>query len=116
MLSYARNMHQVATYWAPGVNNGFGKLDFAGIIPVLINCRWQDDAVLFRNAQGQEETSSAIVYPDRELMIEGYLARGDHTETGTPTGPLGVAGAHEIRQVGQSPSLTADEVLYKVYL
>jgi hypothetical protein len=116
MITRTDDMEQVATYWPPGVNDGFGNLSFASVEPVLIACRWQDDAVLFRAPSGDEETSSAIVYPDRVLAVKGQLALGDHAGTAG----LGVdprdAGAREIRQVGSSPSLSADEVLYKVYL
>lgn len=115
MRPYTRDMHQAATYWPPGKNDGFGNIDFSDVTPIVIRCRWQDTAVLFRNAQGQEETSSAVVYPDRELMIRGMLALGDESATAGAADP-GQAGAREIRQVGASPSLAGDEVLHKVFL
>jgi hypothetical protein len=106
-------MNDVATYWAPGVNDGFGNLDFSGVTPVLIACRWQDAQILARDAQGQEFTSQAIVYPDRELAVTGYLARDDATLS---SDPRAVPGAREIHNVGSSPSLSGDEVLFKVML
>jgi hypothetical protein len=112
---YTGSMTQEATYWPPGLPDGFGGLDFAASVPVLIACRWQDDAALFRDAQGREVTSSAVVYVDRELAMRGCLALGDHTALGA--GALQeVAGAFEIRQVGKSPSLSGWEALHKVYL
>jgi hypothetical protein len=110
---YARNMNDVATYWAPGVNDGFGNLDFSGVTPVAIACRWQDVSELARDAQGQEFTSQAIVYPDQELAVTGYLVRGDATLS---SDPRAVPDAREIRNVGGSPSLSGDEVLFKVTL
>lgn len=118
MTAFARYMPQVATYWAPGVNDGFGGVGFAN--PILINCRWQDQPVLFRDASGREVTSSAVVYPDRRLEIRGYLSLGDMAAAGSGAGgslgPRGVSGAREIRQCGVSPSLSADEYLNKVWL
>lgn len=77
LTPYTDNMFQEATYWPPGVNDGFGGVTFGA--PVLIMCRWQDNAVLFRDFQGREETSSAIVYPSQPLEVRGYLALGDFT-------------------------------------
>lgn len=108
-----QNMTQLATYWAPGKNDAFGNLDFSDIIPVFFLCRWQDDAVLFRDANGQERVSDAIVYPSIEVKIQGYLARGDQTNVLNPhTLPC----ASEIRRVGRSPSLSGDLELFKAYL
>jgi hypothetical protein len=107
---YTRNMRQVATYWEFAVVDGYGQSTFAP--PIQIACRWQDQAVLFRNAQGQEMTSQSIVYPAASLTLKGYLKLGtDDTEN-----PIGLIGAFEIQQIGQSPSLDAKKVLYKVYL
>ncbi len=109
---YTESMPDVATYWAPGVPDGFGGIDFSGVVPALIACRWQDATELARDAQGQEFVSNAIVYPDREVAVRGYLARGDVASISDPR----EAGAREIRNVSLSPSLTADEVLFKVLL
>lgn len=65
MTAYTRNMKQDATYWAPGPNDGFGGQLM--LSPILIKCRWQDQAVLFRDTSGREVTSSAVVYVDRDL-------------------------------------------------
>lgn len=107
MRPYTRNMTQDATYWPPGINDGFGGVGYGD--PVHIKCRWQDTAVLFRDSEGREVTSSSVVYPDRELAITGKLARGAFD--GRPH-----ESAKEIRQVGQSPSLKGNEVLHKTWL
>lgn len=114
------DMVQVATYWPPGVNDGFGGLDFSAVEPTLIYCRWQDTAKLFRDVQGREQVSDAIVYVSEEVAIRGWLALGDFVGTGAGTAgdidPVSVAGAYEIRQISVSPSLSNDEELWKVYL
>jgi hypothetical protein len=112
---YSGSMTQEATYWPPGVPDGFGGLNFAASVPVLLLCRWQDDAVLFRDSQGREITSSAVVYPDREIAVRGFLALGDLTASGAGTSPE-AAGAFEVRQVAASPSLAGDEILHKAFL
>jgi len=107
VAAYTRNLKQDATYWPPGTNDGFGGVSFGAAAP--IKCRWEDKAELFRNAQGQEVTSSAVVYVDRVLAIKGKLALG--TFAGTPP-----VTAREIRQVGGSPNLKAARDLNKVWL
>lgn len=104
---YTRNMRQTATYWPPiGIDN-FGQTTYGS--PAQIMCRWQDVAVLFRGPDGQERTSSAVVYPAQELAVKGKLRLGTHT--GSPT-----TEAKEIRQIGSSPSLGAGQQLWKVWL
>lgn len=108
MTAYTENMNQAATYWAPGVNDGFGGFTSYGAATAIL-CRWQNAQKLFRDAQGREALSEAIVYVDRELENGGKLKLG--TVTGTPP-----ADAIEIRAKGSSPSLDATRVLHKVWL
>lgn len=109
-MIYSRNMPMTATYWDFLGVDAYGQsiLD----APITIRCRWQDQAVLYKDAQGQQRVSSAIIYPAQEVAIKGWLKLGiDAT-----TSPVGLAGAHEIQQVGQSPSLDNRMRLLKVYL
>ena len=102
MAIYDRNLNQVATYWPPATD----PVEGGGVehgAPVAIRCRWQNVSRLFRSVDGQEITSSAIVYPNRELIARGYLFLG----TSTATDPRRVDGAREIGAVGKSPSLDA---------
>ena len=110
MSNYTRHMNQTATYWTPGGNDGFGGGSFSA--PVQIRCRWQDSAVLFRDAKAREATSSAIVYTDSTVMNRGYLFLGTSVEVD----PTEVVGAFEIRQNSKSPSLSGQITLNKVFL
>lgn len=107
---YTRNMNQVATYWAPGANDGFGGLVYGA--PVLIKCRWQERVTLVRNAQGREVPSRAVVYVDRKLLPQGMLILGDFVAS---LDPLAI-GASEILSSGSSPNLRATLELNKVWL
>lgn len=110
MLNYARNMPQTATYWPPADNDGFGNVGFDA--PRTLACRWQEDAVLFRDAQGNQQVSQAVVYPAEPLELKGYLMLGESVAAD----PRSVAGAHEIRQRAQSPNLRGTLTLNKVFL
>lgn len=118
MTAYTRGLRQKATYWSPGAPDGEGGIAYGN--PVVISCRWQDKSVLFRNAQGQEETSSSIVYPDRELSIRGLLAEGDLSDDFSSEGWLDpetlYGAAREIRGRDASPSYHGSVTLNKVFL
>jgi len=68
--------------------------------------------VLFKDAQGQQRTSSAVIYPEYSLGLKGYVKRGiDATAN-----PVGLAGAYEILQKGDSPNLSGTVTLNKVFV
>lgn len=116
--AYTLGMNQTATYWAPGEPDGVGGRSF--LAPVTILCRWQDTAKLYRTAQGEERVSEAIVYPDRELVVGGFLALGDFTTDIDSDGQLhpddAEGNAKEIRALGVSPDISASMQLNKVWL
>lgn len=105
---YTRNMPHAATYWPRGSNDGFGGVAYGE--PVAITCRWQDVAELFRDPQGREVTSSAVVYVSEECPVGGKLFLGTSLELSPP------ATAREVRQAGVSPSLGGALDLHKVWL
>jgi hypothetical protein len=107
-MIYQDDLNQVATYWPPGENDGFGGLTY--LAPFTINCRWQDKSVLFRDSDGREVTSDAIVYVGSEVQNKGMLYLG--TENSLDPAP----GAKEIRAVQKSPDLDNFETLIKVML
>lgn len=104
------NLPQTATYWAPGAYNDYGKRAFSE--PVQLDCRWQDVAQLYRDAEGVERTSSSVVYFSQDVAREGWLFLGTSAEVD----PKNVTEAHEIQQVADSPNLRATQFLYKAYL
>jgi len=105
MPFYTRSMTQDATYFPPNGQNAFGDLSFGAAVAVKV--RWQDKADLFRDAQGREVVSSAVVYVDRLVAVGGRLGLGTLSSATT---------AREIRNVGQSPALHGDTTLVKAWL
>jgi hypothetical protein len=116
MAIYTDNMPHVATYWPPASPDGHGGRAYGAA--TLIACRWQDDAVMFRAATGEVQTSSAVVYPDRELELLGMLARGNFTEAevSEELQPGAVEGSLEIRQRYKTDNLDGTITVHKVYL
>jgi hypothetical protein len=110
VANYARNMKQTATYWARTGQNAAAEPTFAA--PVAVQCRWEDKAVLFKDAEGRERMSRAIVYPATPLQLQGWLFLG----TSATANPRTVVGAFEILQTGASPNLGNTLTLNKVFL
>lgn len=107
-MSYTHNMRERVTYWPVSGTDTFDSPLFG--MPEPRMARWQDVAVLFRDAEGREVVSQAVVYVDREVKLGGYLFRGV-SAAGTPPD-----GAFEIRQTGKSPNLTQTVTLHKAML
>ena len=103
-------MHQALTYWQITGIDRFGKQTFAA--PRQIGCRWQDVAVLFKDAQGEQRTSSSVVYPKEPLQLKGWIKLGEDATAN----PVGLTGAYEILQTGQSPNLRGTITLNKVFV
>ncbi|MAK86389.1 MAG: hypothetical protein CMK96_05510 [Pseudomonas sp.] len=105
MAFYTDDMTHSATYFPPAGQNGFGDPAFGA--PVSVMCRWEDRAVLFRDQQGREVMSDAIVYVSQDVAVAGRIGLGVLDDP---------AEAREIRQRGISPSLDGDEELVKAWL
>lgn len=96
------------TYWPPGENTGFGKVSLGD--PVALTGRWQDRQDLFRDAEGREVVSEAVVYVSMLLENGGWLYLGTSMEIEPP------AAAREVRAVQSSPDLEDEDTLYKAML
>lgn len=103
-MIYTRNMRQAAIYYPPTGQDAFGQPSFGAGQDVLV--RWQDKADLFRDAQGREVVSSAVVYVSEECEIGGKIGLGDAS----------LSDAREIRNIARSPSLDGARTLVKLWL
>jgi hypothetical protein len=103
---------QTATLWTKSTNDGFGGTSFGS--PSSLAVRWEDERVRFIDADGQETVSRALVwFKDADAVLEGdFLYLG----TSTSTTPQSLTGAHEVRRVEVTPSLSANEYERIAYL
>jgi hypothetical protein len=106
ITDYTRKMKQTATYWAPGAAGPTGQATFAA--PITLSCRWEDKQVLFKDSNGKDSVSQAIVYVDRQLAVEGFIYLG----VSVGTDPRGIG--HEIKAVGKTVNVRAKKRLNKV--
>jgi hypothetical protein len=109
MSIITRNLRQKVTYWS-SVPDGFGGYTFT--VPHIANSRWEEKAVLFRAPDGEEQTSSAVVYLDIGLEVGDYLYLGESALAS----PVGLAETHQIRQFYKTPDLRNHEVENKAML
>lgn len=101
--------NQVCTYWAPGSPDGYGGTVDAS--PALLKCRWQDKQQLIRGGDGKEITSSAVVYLDRAVSLDGKFIRGDYTNYQTSPSE-----AKMVLSVGEAVGISGKTDHWKVYL
>lgn len=113
MIDFTTTLNQKASYWPPVGNDATGGKTFRNV--VTIDCRWQDDAVLFRDQQGRESVSDAIVYTEYAVQPGGMLLLGELAGVAIDANPV-ARGAMTIRRVGASPSLQDDQTIRKAYL
>jgi hypothetical protein len=123
-----RFLNQNALYWAPsGVTDDFGKMIL--LDPVQIRCRWEDKTERVLTKKGNEITSRAQVFADRDVKEEGvlWLSPGPKNSSafsyativddaaGNPD-PFVNDGAWEIQQVGKQPDRKAKSFLRWAWL
>lgn len=110
MLALATQNKDVLTYWAPSGQNDYGQATFE--TPVKMLGRWEDKIVLARTPEGDEFKSQAVVYVPEDLVVGGYLARGDHRTVSNPV----TVGALEVKLYQSVPDLRSLERLRKAVL
>ena len=77
-MSYlTRNLSQTSVYWGnPRPDSGGGDIK-AFDDGVEISSRWEIKKVLFKDVNGEERQSNAVVFVDRDVDIGGFLYLGD---------------------------------------
>lgn len=111
-MDLASLLNQRLSYWDPGQNDGYGGASFG--VAREVQCRWENKTDKYRDKDGVEHVSNAVVYTLEPLSLAGYIALGV-AGTVDGNGPTD-HGAVEIRHVGASPSLQADQQLYKSWV
>jgi hypothetical protein len=107
---------QNGVYWGTPVSSGEGSYTYA--TPVDIKCRWQGTNVLFRNKDGDESVSKAVVFVDRDVEEGGWLWLGTVATlpTGASADPRLAPSSGVIRSFDKIPNLKAKEFLRKAIL
>ena len=105
-----KNLNQTITYWANPTSDGWGGSTFD--TPVAITGRWEDRQELYRDADGQEVLSHAVVFVGQDVDIKGYLYLG----TSVAANPKNVDGAREIKSFRKIPNLKATAFARKAWL
>lgn len=105
-----RNLREESTYWAPLSADEWGIRGYAA--PVKILSRWNQAGEVITKADGEEYTPKAVVFVDRHVETQGYLAKGDHTAQANPL----AVGAQEIQAYREIPDLRNIEQERKAYL
>jgi len=115
MIDLSRKLSQVCVYWEPDETDEYGKMAFED--PVELPCRWSDANELYVSADGQEKTSSGIIYTAEDVETTGWLWIGELEDLPSDSDdPRTVEHAFEIKKFVKIPALHNDVVLRKAFL
>lgn len=94
------DLPEKCTIWNPGANDGFGGVSWDG--PFVANCRIADSAQQFTDPNGDQLTSTSVLYTDSDKINTGsqVLFR---QESGALIPP---SESDDVRQLAQTPSAT----------
>ena len=110
-----RMLKQDAVYWGVTGFNPSGEPEFAA--PIDIKCRWEEVSEVFLSVTGADEVSNAIVYVDRDVVVQGQLRQGKVANLPVPNGhPSDNPGSYAIRKFEKLPTLDAKFFLRTCYL
>lgn len=101
---------QAATYWPKTGVDEFNKTILGESDEICV--RWQEKIDRFKNEDGKELISKAIVYTDKEVFTDDYLFLGESNEVD----PTVDDRAYIIKMVEKSINLTNTKSFYKVWL
>lgn len=104
-----RNLKQKATNWV-STADGFGGYTYTA--PVVLDCRWETRFETFRDSQGEEVTSNALVYLSADVKIGSYLFEG----VSTAVDPTTLSEARRVRQFNKLTDLRNIEVQRLAFL
>ena len=102
--------NQIATYWSKGTQNEYNEYTYS--TPVAVAVRWEDHKIAFTDDVGREIISDAVVYPETELQVEGFIMLGASSEIN----PINEDSAYEIKQTDTTVNLRNTKTLYKAFL
>lgn len=102
----------VATYWvSSGGLDAYGN--YSTYTSQSIDVRWEDKTELYvMDDVGQELRSSAVVYTETEIEVNGWLYLGQSSETS----PKSQTGAKQVMKVNKIKSLKGNNIIYKIML
>jgi len=109
---------QKGLYWAPGTPDGYGDHTFG--TGVEIDCRYDEELKVVKDAGGNEVVSAATVYPDRPLANGGWFWEGAEDDLDSAydldSEPTGISGARQIVATARIPDVRNRRVLHIAYL
>ena len=111
MTSYLiKALNQTGTYWAPSTKDGWGGKAF--VAPTEVSVRWVEKQELFKNTEGADQLSQAVVLIDQDVSVGGYLYLGTSTEAK----PQDQDDTAEIQAFRKAPNIRATDYVRKVWL
>lgn len=113
MIFRKAHLNQTAVYWDSPKSDGYGGRTFDD--PAEVSVRWEDKQELFIDASGNEVRSQSMVYVDRDMDVDGYIALTTLDDLSS-SDPMDVDIALPIRSFSKIPSIKGTTFVRKVWL
>ena len=109
-----KNLLDTLVYWGTPSRKGI-VVTFAE--PTEINGRWVDKAEMYKDNEGREQLSQAVVLVDQDVDVGGYLMKGDLTYLPSDdSAPHEDEDAYEIKQFQKATNIRGTKTVRKVWL
>lgn len=107
-------LKQTAVYWSPIGSDDYCKTTFD--TPIEIKVRWSEEVTVFTTPQGEQKTSRATIYVDRDVLVDGVLKLGVLGDVSNLTEPMQNEGAFVIAGGSKIPTMNAKQFLRIAYI
>lgn len=109
-----RVMKQKAVYWERTGYDGSGEPVLGQ--PVVINCRWEQVTLIYKNKAGNDAVSNSRVIVDRDVTEEGRLMLGELDDLESQSDPAANPTAYEIGRFDKIPNRQGNKFVRIVML
>lgn len=114
MSFLTKNHKQTIVYWGTPTKDKYSAMTFAA--PVELSGRWEQIQEVFKDAQGIEHVSSAVVFLGQDVDMEGWLYLGTLASISSAASPDTVTGSYQIKGFTKLPNLKGTNFERKVFL
>lgn len=111
-----RKLKQKLVHWPGAANDGYGGYTYGTAVEYI--CRWQDKQETFKDFDGEEQISNAIIYMEVGIARKGsWVYKGELADLDSEhSDPKSIDNAFPIQAIQESPNVRGTQTLYKVYV
>lgn len=114
MSAYTKNLKQTCVYWAPAIEDAFGRQSTSS--PVELNCRWVNTQKKILDANAEQVLSVGKVFLGQDVALGGFLKLTTLAEVESSGNPDAEKSAFQIKSFQKIPNTRGDKFLRVAYI